>query len=86
MKDNLSDTHPKTERVIVEFWRRMSAAEKFRHIQEQNRFLQMLALSDVHQQHPEATEEECRLRVASRSLPADLMWKAFHWDVEKEGY
>ena len=36
--------------------------------------------------HPEASEREIKLRVASRRIPAELMRRAFGWDPDKEGY
>lgn len=86
MKPQSPDTHPDIERVQIEGYRRMSAAEKLRKIAELNQFLDMLALADVRRRHPEAGEWECRLRVASRRIPADLMKKAFGWDVAEKGY
>ena len=44
------------------------------------------AMSDVRSRHPEADERECLLRVASRRVPADLMLKAYGWDVKEKGY
>jgi hypothetical protein len=86
MKTQSPDTHPDVERLQIEGHRRMSAAEKFRKIADLNAFLDMLALADVRRRYPEADERECRLRVASRRIPADLMRKAFGWDVEEKGY
>jgi hypothetical protein len=86
MKTQSPDTHPKIEKMLIEGIRKMSAAEKFRRIGELNRSLELLALADVRRRHPGADEWECRLRVASRRVPADLMKKAFGWDVEEKGY
>ena len=70
---SLSDTHPDIEKLMIEGLRRMSGAEKFRHIEELNASLEMLARADVKKRHPDADEYEVRLRVASRRIPADLM-------------
>lgn len=86
MKTQSPDTHPAIEKIQIEGYRRMSAAEKFRQVQEMNRFLEMLAWADVRRRHPNADDQECRLRVASRRIPADLMRKAFGWDPDKQGY
>ena len=83
---SLSDTHPEIEKRLIEGLRRMSVAEKFRMIQELNASLEILAMADVRKRHPTADEYECRLRVASRRIPADLMKKAFGWDVNEKGY
>ncbi len=83
---SLSDTHPEIEKRLIDGLRRMSVAEKFRKIEELNASLEILALADVRKRHPDADEYECRLRVASRRIPADLMKKAFGWDVTEKGY
>ena len=83
---SLSDTHPEIEKRLIEGLRRMSAAEKFQRIAELNASLELLAMADVKKRHPEANEWECRLRVASRRIPPDLMKKAFGWDVNEKGY
>ena len=86
MKTQSEDTSPEIERRLIEGMRRMSAAEKFRRIGELMRAMEILAMEDVRHRHPEADEWECRLRVASRRVPPELMKKAFGWDVEEKGY
>ncbi len=86
MKTQSPDTHPEIERILIEAYRRMPPAEKFRRIEGMNRTMEMLAMADIRRRYPDASEYECRLRVASRRIPAELMRKAFGWDPEKEGY
>jgi hypothetical protein len=86
MKTQSPNTHPDIEKIQIEGYRRMSAAKKLRCVRDMNQFGQKLALADVRRRHPDADERECRLRVASRWLSADLMRKAFGWDPEKQGY
>jgi hypothetical protein len=86
MKTQSIDTHPDIERIQIEAYRKMSPAEKWRRVEDLNRTLDALALADVRRRHPNANEYECRLRVASRRIPADLMRKAFGWNPEVEGY
>lgn len=86
MKTQSRDTHPEIERRLIEGYRRMSAAEKFQRVRELNQFVEMMQTAETRRQHPGASEEECRLRVASRRIPADLMRKAFDWDPETMGY
>jgi len=80
------DTHPEVEHILVEAYRRMTPAERFRKIGEMNRAVELLALADVRRRYPNADDRECRLRVASRRIPADLMRKAVGWDLDVEGY
>jgi hypothetical protein len=86
MKTQSPDTHPEIERRQIEGYRKMSASEKLKIVEEMTEFVNALVLADVRRRYPDADEQECRLRAASRWLPADLMQKAFGWDVEKEGY
>jgi hypothetical protein len=86
MKTQSSDTHPEIEKRLIEGYRRMTAREKLHQIGSMGRFAYTLALADVRKRHPDAEEQECRLRVASRWLDAGLMRKAFGWDPDVEGY
>jgi hypothetical protein len=82
----LTDTHPEVEKVRIARIRRMSAAEKFRRIGELNQLLENLALAEIRRRHPEADAWECRMRLASRRIPSDLLHKAFGWSVNERGY
>ena len=81
-----SDTQPKIEKMLIEARRNMTVAERFHHFVELNRFVEILALADIRRRYPDADEYECRLRLASHRIPADLMKKAFGWDPEEKGY
>jgi hypothetical protein len=86
MRHNLTDTPPEIEKLIVEGYRKMSAAQKLRIMQDLIRTAHLLALSDIKRRHPNAVERELQLRLASRWLEPELMRKAFGWDHEVEGY
>ena len=86
MKTLSPDTHPDIERLLIEGYRKMTPAEKFRRVIEMNRFAYHLMLAEVRARYPSANQQEWDLRVASRSLPADLMLRAFGWDVDEKGY
>jgi hypothetical protein len=86
MKQTLSDTPPEIEKIIIEGYRKMSAAQKLQIVQELIRSAQMLALSDIKQRYPKANQRELQLRLASRWIEPELMRKAFGWDPEMEGY
>ncbi|HEY3414422.1 MAG TPA: hypothetical protein VGM51_15395 [Armatimonadota bacterium] len=86
MRTQSRDTHPEIERLLIEGYRRMSAAEKMRCVQQLNFTVWELAASSVRKMHPGADEREVALRVASRTIPADLMRKAFSWDPEIMGF
>jgi hypothetical protein len=86
MKPLFEDTHPKIEKMLIEACRKRTPDERLMRVCQLNAALEQLARADVMQKHPNATEREVRLRIASRRISADLMLKAFGWDVEKEGY
>lgn len=81
-----NDTHPKIEAILIEGYRKMSAAQKLNRVRALTRAVQELALLDVQRRHPEAGARERALRVASRWIEPDLMVRAFGWDVRAEGY
>jgi hypothetical protein len=85
-RGGLSDTHPKAEKVLIEGYRRMTAAQKVRQIGEMYGLAQQLALADIRRRHPEADAREVQMRLASRFLEPELMRRAFGWDPDKEGY
>jgi hypothetical protein len=82
----LSDTHPEAERVMIEIYRRMPAWKKLQQVTSLTRLVNELALADIRQRHPNADEEEVKLRLASRWLSAEWMRKVYGWDPDREGY
>ncbi len=83
---SLNDTHPKIEAILIEGYRRMSAAEKMARVRAMSVAVQVLGLADVRRAHPDADERELALRLASRRLDAETMRRAFGWDPELEGF
>lgn len=86
MRQICNDTHPEVERVLIERLNRMTAQEKWQRMTELCQFAEMMAMADVRERYPNASERECFLRVASRRLSADIMRKVYGWDPDKEGY
>jgi hypothetical protein len=86
MKTQSPDTHPDIERIQIEAYRKMSFTEKMRCIGEMHSAGRHFALMNMRNRYPHADERELQLRVAALMIDADLMRKAFGWDVEKEGY
>jgi hypothetical protein len=85
MKTQSPDTHPEIERLQIEGFRRMSPIEKIRRMRDLNDFSFRLSLAEVRRCHPDASERECQLRVASRYLSPDLMRRAFDWNPHESG-
>jgi hypothetical protein len=72
-----SDTHPKMERMQIEFIRRMPAWKKFAVLDGLNETVKTLAMSGIQQQHPTATPQQIRLILAERMLGAELAQKVY---------
>lgn len=64
----------------------MSPSQKIERVRALTFAVQKLALLYIQRTHPEASEREQKLRLASRWLPPELMAKAFGWDVRLMGY
>jgi hypothetical protein len=81
-----NDTNPRIEAILVAGYRAMSASQKLTRVTALTRAVQELALLDIRRRHPGADQRELALRLASRWIDADLMKRAFDWDVKSSGY
>jgi hypothetical protein len=72
-----SDTSLAAERAQVELWRRMSPIEKLHAVTETTRAVLQLSLAGIRLRHPEASEEECMLRLAILKLGRRLACQVF---------
>jgi len=81
-----NDTHPAMEAFVLEGYRRMTVAEKMERVVAMSRAVQELGLANVRRMHPDASERELSLRLASRRLDAETMRRAFGWDPDVMGY
>jgi hypothetical protein len=81
-----NDTDPRIEAFLVAGYRAMSASHKIARVGALTRAVQELALLDIRRRHPAADQRELALRLASRWIDADLMKRAFGWDVAAAGF
>ena len=81
-----SDTPLEVEILMIEGMRRMSVADKWKAMNQMAQTLVAIVQADVRKAHPDADEQEIRLRVASRYLPPEMLKKAFGWDVKEKRY
>lgn len=86
MKTLSPDTSPEVERIMIEGYRKMSAARKLQIMQDLMNTAYLLALGDIKRKHPKADRRELMLRLASRRIEPELMQKAFGWNPQVEGY
>ena len=75
-----SDTDPKALKVFIELQRKMSPAEKISGVFQMNEMLRLTAEAHERRMHPEASDREIFLRVASRRLDRETMLRAYGWD------
>lgn len=81
-----NDIDPAIERLIVDRWRSMSAAEKVQQVRELTNTARRFSLAGIRRRHPGASERELRLQLASFWLDRDTMVRLFDWDPEIHGY
>jgi hypothetical protein len=72
-----SDTHPKMERMQIEFIRRMPAWKKFAVVDGLNETVKTLAMSGIKQRHPNATPQQIQRMLAELMLGAELARKVY---------
>jgi hypothetical protein len=82
----LTDTDPEADRVLFDLYKKMTPQERAERMVALCRAARSLAEAETRSRHPGISEHELRMRVASRSLPRDLMIEAFHWDPLEHGY
>lgn len=80
------DTHPETEKILLEGYRKMSPLDKWKRVSELTIAVQQLALSRIRKQYGDISEREQKLRLAALWLDRETMIQAFGWDPEIEGY
>lgn len=79
------DVHPDVEAIVIRGWRLMSPAEKVAQVRHLTRTARRFALAGIRERHPEATEAEVRLRLASFWLDRETMIRLFGWDPAVRG-
>ena len=72
-----SDTSLEAERIQLELWRRMSPIEKLHAVSESTQAVLQLSLAGIRRRHPEAADEERRMRLAILKLGRELACQAF---------
>lgn len=78
-----SDTHPAIQQMIIQGYRRMSLADKFRQVEQLNLAVLQLAAARIEQDYPGISERGLLLRLAARWLPRETMMRVFAWDPER---
>ena len=77
MSSLYSDTHPKMERLQIEFIRRMPSWKKFSIVDGLNETVKTLAISGIKQRNPNATPEQIHRILAALMLGEELAQKVY---------
>lgn len=85
MKAFSRDTSDAAQKVLIEGYRRMSAAEKLERVRQMTQGVQQMALVRLRKSYPTASDRELQLRLASLWLTREQMRAAFDWDPDVEG-
>jgi hypothetical protein len=72
-----SDTHPKAERMQIEFIRRMPMWKKLSIVDGLNETVKTLAITGIKQRFPNATPEQVKRMLAELMLGAELARKVY---------
>lgn len=80
------DTHPDSQKRLIEGYRKMSPEQKLRRVNELTIAVQQLALARIRKQYSDCSEREQRLRLAALWLDRETMIKVFQWDPREKGY
>ncbi len=86
MIEQIQDTPPHIQKLIIEGYRRMSPQEKLKRVAELTKAIQQLALARIIKQYGQISEREQQLRLASLWLERETMIRVFQWDPHEKGY
>ncbi len=80
------DTSPEVEALLIEGYRRMSPAQRARRMIDLMRTVEILTMARIRAEHPNASDQEVKLRLGSRWLDAQTMRTVYRWDPDREGF
>jgi hypothetical protein len=86
MIEQIQDTPPHIQKLIIEGYRRMSPQEKFKRVSELTKAIQQLALARIVKQYGQISEREKQLRLASLWLEPETMIRVFQWNPYERGF
>ncbi len=84
-KTQSSDTSREAEEVLFGLLRRMDGTEKVGRMCAWMQAVRSIAMAQIREDHPGATEREVRLRLASRTFDRATMIKVWGWDPDLAG-
>lgn len=72
-----ADTPADIEQRQVDAWRRLSSVERLQLVSDTTRAVMALALAGIRRRHPQASDRECFLRLASIRLGVDTTRRVY---------
>jgi hypothetical protein len=84
--NQITDTPPHIQELLIEGYRRMSPQQKLKRVDELTKAVQQFALARIRRQYGDISEREQKLRLASLWLDRETMIKVFDWDPSVKGY
>ncbi len=86
MIEQIQDTSPQIQKLIIAGYRRMSPQQKLKRVDELTKAIQQLALLRILKKYGHLSEREQQLRLASLWLDRQTMIQVFQWDPHQKGY
>jgi hypothetical protein len=83
--EGATDTSPDVARIMEQYWRTATPAEKLARMLSIGRSINELTRAYLRQRYPEATPREIELRLAARNLDRETMIEVFGWDPDLHG-
>ncbi len=85
MVEQIQDTPPHIQKLIIEGYRRMSPQEKFKRVNELTKAIQQLALARIIKRYGQISEREQEIRLASLWWEEEIRIGVCKWNpYEKE--
>jgi hypothetical protein len=72
----IDDTRPEARAVLLEGYRKMTAAEKLRRVAELNRAVKAFAIAGIRERHGPMSDREAEIRFAELTLGVDVVRRA----------
>jgi hypothetical protein len=80
------DTDREVTDLVAQCWRGLSPAQRLLLVADLCESAEQLSLAGVRLRHPDASEEEVRLRAIALRIGRELMVAAYDWDPEIKGW
>lgn len=80
------DTSRHVEGLQIDLWRRMSPLSKVQAVSALTHSVLQLSLTGIRQRHPDATDHECKIRLARLTLGPELAKRVYPESSKLSGF